>query len=207
MYKVTALHIYPRQFGPRGLRLQVGNWGNSWRTLLVHRPRLRTNGFYTLKTLFTKAACQESIGFDEPKVTGSLETAYYRHFRFFDDGRVLYSPSLVDPWDMAPRLRRARRVDKQIFLGSYSARGRSVQCSFALHYSEVRFELLVLDGCESYSNYPGNHSVLRIVAHSQLLPGPGAAGAGGGEARFPLPVNCDCRFWRDWPMAADQPIS
>jgi len=188
VYRSIAEDIYPRQFGTQ-TKMNIKNWGGSWKTMLIHRPRIRTNGFFTLKTLYTKPPTNDS--FDEPKIVGSIETPYYRHFRFFDEGKVLYSPSTIDPFKMGDILSRSKAIDKQVFMGCYIAKGRRVQTVFRLHYCEIQFELEVLDGCESYSNYPGRHSVMRIVKHSQAL-------ADGSVWEFPLPINCDCRFWRDW---------
>lgn len=196
VYKQIVNDIYPKQFGRATLKINLRNWGGSWKTMLIHRPRIRTNGFYTLKTLYTKPPTNDS--FDEPKIVGSIETTYFRHFRFLDHGHVLYSPSLVDPWKMAEVLGRAKPVEKQVYLGSYEIiKGRIVHASFRLHYCEIFFELEILDGCESYSNYPGKHSVLRILKHSQILPT-------GPEYTFPLPINVDCRFWREWSYYSGQ---
>ena len=198
-YKQMAHQLYPRQFGPR-TGLNVANWGHSWRSLLINRPRIRVNGFYTLKTMFTKAPTNDS--FDDPKIVGSIETVYYRHFRFFNDGRVLYSPSLLDPWEIKGQMARAKAVDKAVYQGSYAAKGRNVSVTLRLHYCTILFDLEILDGCDSYSNYPGKHSVLRIVKHSQTLPGP--PGAPQEECYFPLPLHRDCRFWRDWSFLPSQ---
>lgn len=194
--KHLSYNIYPRQFGAK-TGLNIANWGNSWRSLLINRPRMRTNGFYSLKTLYTKPPTNDS--FDDPKIYGSIETAYYRHFRFFYDGRVLYSPSLLDPWDIAEKLYKARPIEKAIYLGSYTAKGRLVSVSVQMHYCTMLFELEILDGCQSYSNYPGKHSVLRILKHYQVLPSTQ-------EFLFPLPINCDCRFWREWNFSPSQPL-
>lgn len=199
VYKRLAEIVYPSQFGAN-TRLQTSNWGDSWRNLLVHRPRIRTNGFYTLRTMYSKAPTNDS--FDEPKIVGSIESVFHRHFRFFDTHRVLYSPSLQDAWDISDQLYRAKRVEKHIYLGQYSAKGRLVTCVFTLHYCTLKFVLEIRDGCDSYSCYPGKHSVLRILEHSQITPGRGVSE----ECLFPLPINCDCRFWREWHFDPRQEI-
>lgn len=51
-------YIYPRQTARRQLRLQ--NW-QSWRNMLTLRPRLRTNGIYTLRTLFSKSYSNDAF--------------------------------------------------------------------------------------------------------------------------------------------------
>lgn len=198
-YKQMAQALYPRQFGAH-TGLNVANWGHSWRLLLINRPRIRVNGFYSLRTMFTKAPTNDS--FTDPKILESIETVYYRHFRFFDDGRVLYSPSLLDPWEIKRHMARAKAVDKSIFQGSYVAKGRMVAVTLRLHYCTILFDLEILDGSQSYSNYPGKHSVLRILKHAQTLPG--APGALPEECCFPLPLHADCRFWREWTFLPSQ---
>ena len=200
-WRQMAKQTYPRQFGA-ATRLIIENWGGSWRNLVIHRPRLRTNGFYTLRTLYTKAAQNDDP--DADRIVGSLETVHHRHFRFFHDGKVLYcSTPLLDPWKMETRLGEARTIDKLIILGSYKIKGRAVTCSFELHYCTIVFDMEVLDGCESYSMYPGKHSVLRILRHSQATPGRGVKD----ECELPLPINSDCRFWRVWTYNPSQPIA
>lgn len=56
-------------------KLKIENW-KSWSNLLVYKPRLRTNGFYTLRTLFSKAPCNDR--FWEDRNYQSIEV----HYRF-----------------------------------------------------------------------------------------------------------------------------
>jgi hypothetical protein len=51
-------------------KLKIENW-RSWSNMLVHRPRLRVNGFYSLRTLFSKAPCNDR--FWEVKNLQSIE--------------------------------------------------------------------------------------------------------------------------------------
>jgi hypothetical protein len=67
VYQYLCTRTYPSQTGKR--ILQVKNW-YSWQHMLVHRPRLRTNGFYTLRTQYTKAFCADR--FWEEKQTQSI---------------------------------------------------------------------------------------------------------------------------------------
>lgn len=50
--------------------IQVENW-LTWRNMLVYRPRLRTNGFYTLRTKYSKGYCNDN--FWEEKQYKSIE--------------------------------------------------------------------------------------------------------------------------------------
>lgn len=58
VYRFVSEYIYLRQCAKK--RLIVGNWG-SWKNMLINRPRIRTNGFYTLRTSFTKAPCNDAF--------------------------------------------------------------------------------------------------------------------------------------------------
>jgi hypothetical protein len=51
-------------------KLKIENW-RSWSNMLIHRPRLRVNGFYSLRTLFSKAPCNDR--FWEVKNLQSIE--------------------------------------------------------------------------------------------------------------------------------------
>ena len=139
----------------------------------VLRPRIRTNGFYCLRTLYSRAPSNDS--FWEEKITQSVEVRvvhkalekktglenlaiimlrmsnavpislyhheriflplflslffqvkFYRHMRFFDDGRMLYSLDTVEPDDMAKHLTLGAVVPKKIFEGKYTLVGKTV---------------------------------------------------------------------------------
>ena len=164
---------------------------SSWRHMALARPRLRLNGFYSIRSVYSKAPCNDN--FWEPKKTKSVEVEFYRHMRFYENGDVLYSLNTKDPWDF-PFGRNMQPTSKKIFAGKYKCKGKLVAVTVDTHYSTVSFELQVLDGCESYSNYAGNHSVLQIIKHSQVV------GTGQAQSRWgmQLPVNCDMRYWRHW---------
>lgn len=71
VYCFVCEQIYAKQTSKRIYRIE--RW-RSWRNMLIHRPRLRTNGFYTLRTLFTKAYCNDN--FWEEKVNTSIEVVF-----------------------------------------------------------------------------------------------------------------------------------
>lgn len=51
-------------------KLRIENW-KSWRNMMINRPRLRVNGFYCLRTLYSRAPNNDN--FWEPKRTQSVE--------------------------------------------------------------------------------------------------------------------------------------
>lgn len=51
---------------------------------------------------------------------------FYRHMRFFDNGRMLYSLDTVEPDDMAKHLVLGSEVPKKIFEGKYTLIGKQV---------------------------------------------------------------------------------
>lgn len=68
VYRFLCEHIYPAQ--TRLGKLQVEKW-RTWEQMAIHRPRLRTNGVYSLRTLFTRAPCNDN--FWEEKRVESIE--------------------------------------------------------------------------------------------------------------------------------------
>jgi hypothetical protein len=51
LFRALCEYIYTKQTGRAFFKLEA--W-KSWKNMIINRPRLRTNGFYSLKTLFTK---------------------------------------------------------------------------------------------------------------------------------------------------------
>ena len=162
----------------------------SWRHMAILRPRLRLNGFYSIRTVYSRAPCNDN--FWEPKKTKSVEVEFYRHMRFFEGGDMLYSLNTKDPWDH-PFGKSMQPIPKKVFVGKYKCKGRNVTVTVDTHYCTVIFELVVLDGCDSYSQYAGKHSVLQIIKHSTLY---GKKGEVRSESDLQLPVNCDMRYWK-----------
>ena len=54
-------------------KLRIANW-KSWRIMMINRPRLRVNGFYCLRTLYSRAPNNDN--FWEPKRRQSVEVSY-----------------------------------------------------------------------------------------------------------------------------------
>jgi len=191
VYQHLCQQIFLKQFHAR--KLALTNF-KSWKSMAIYRPRLRTNGFYSLRTVYSKPPCTDYFWEEKQKRVQGLECHFYRHFRFYDDNKCLYSLSVTDPWsspfkDMKP-------VSKKIYSATYVAKGRMVEVHVPTHYCEIFFTLEILDGDQSYSMYSGKHSVLRILSHRQMV------GNGEFATEFALPMNCDLRFYRRWLWVA-----
>lgn len=70
VYRTLCHDIFPRQTIKK--KLLVERW-RSWRNMLIHRPRIRTNGFYCLRTSYTKAPNNDR--FWEPRQTEFIEVS------------------------------------------------------------------------------------------------------------------------------------
>lgn len=79
VYKFLCEQIYPRQTQKKVCRIE--RW-KSWRSMLVNRPRLRTNGIYTMRTMFSKAHANDA--FWEEKSYESIEVNGHSFFRRVD---------------------------------------------------------------------------------------------------------------------------
>lgn len=62
IYQEVATRIYLSQTDKK--LLNVHKWG-SWLDMLIHRPRLRTNGFYSLRTSYWKPPCNDAFWEDK----------------------------------------------------------------------------------------------------------------------------------------------
>lgn len=58
IYEEVASRVYLSQTDKK--LLNVSKWG-SWREMLVYRPRIRTNGFYSLRTSYFKPPCNDAF--------------------------------------------------------------------------------------------------------------------------------------------------
>jgi len=121
VYEYLCSIIYLQQTSRK--LLQVSKWG-SWRRMLYHRPRLRTNGLYALRTQYTKE--HNNDRFWEEKDHRSVEVRFYRCFRFMDHNRVLYSLDVMEVEDMAKLMQSGMARPKLVYEGHYSVQGREV---------------------------------------------------------------------------------
>jgi len=216
VYEYLCRITYPMQTAKK--TLQVENWLN-WKNMLIHRPRLRTNGFYTLRTMYSKGYCNDN--FWEEKQYKSVEVKYYRHMRFLDHGRMFYSLDIVEPTDMAKWMATAAPLPKRIFEGRYTIVRREVTVEVPLHYCNMRFVMILLDGDDGYE---GKCNMLRLISHSSTpLPrrtpgqnnnhhninhhqhhGHPAEPAAVHRVEYTLPQVADLRFHRFWNFSSRQ---
>ena len=85
-YRSLCFYIFLSQSSMK--KMNVLKWG-TWKNMLILRPRLRTNGIYTLRTLYSKPPVNDR--FWEEKIREFPEARFYRHLKFFNNGRLLYS--------------------------------------------------------------------------------------------------------------------
>jgi hypothetical protein len=140
--------------------LNIDRW-RTWNRMMINRPRIRTNGFYCLKTLYTRAPCNDN--FWEKKKVESIEMTYYRYMRFFNDGRVLYALNTVHPEEMAKQLSHGLPEPKKLFEGRYVSTGSHVDVEVEMHYCRMYFTLEISDADDGYI---GKHNVLHLTSHA-----------------------------------------
>lgn len=162
VYKSICEQIFLRQCP--GKKLNIDRW-KTWRNMAIYRPRLRTNGFYCLRTTYTRAPNNDN--FWEEKKLESIEVRFYRHMRFFNDGYVLYSMDIIDPYDIDKLLKQSIPIYKRVYEGCYSFSGRGeVIVEVILHYCVMRFKLKIMDGDDGYI---GKHNMLKLIEHSSIV--------------------------------------
>jgi hypothetical protein len=79
-YSRLCHRVYLRQTERK--QLQLNQWG-SWRRMLIHRPRIRTNGVYWLRTSYFK--CPVNDRFWEERITEYVEVS-----RIIDVANIFY---------------------------------------------------------------------------------------------------------------------
>jgi hypothetical protein len=160
VFRSICESTFPRQTLKK--KIQIDRW-KLWKNMAIYRPRIRTNGFYCLRTSYTRAPCNDN--FWEQRITEFIEVKFYRHMRFYNDGYMLYSMDTTDPWDMSKYLEAGVPVYRRIYEGHYSLAGNDLVVEVILHYCVMRFKMKVLDGDDGYI---GKHNMLTIVEHSSV---------------------------------------
>ncbi|GAX15396.1 hypothetical protein FisN_8Lh308 [Fistulifera solaris] len=125
-YRRLCERLYLQQSKKR--TLHVSRFGNSYRTMLEKRPRVRAGGgVYVIKYKQIKKI-QRDMWTEIPH-GAILESIYYRYLYFQEDGRVIYALTTTAPHDMFPRLRRVNlgyTEDAAAVWGRYQVSGRQV---------------------------------------------------------------------------------
>ena len=129
---------------------------------------------------------------------------YYRHLRFFNNGKVLYSLDVIEPNHIARLLESGETIAKRVFLGTYSLRRNEIRVEIKLHYCDMIFDLLLQDGDDGYI---GKHNMLTLLSHSSVSHAapPVRLPAGMVMEQIPsnlvhyhIPINANFRFYRFW---------
>lgn len=82
VYRFLCEITYPRQTSKKICRVQ--HW-KSWKNMIIHRPRLRLNGFYSLRTMYSK--CYSNDAFWEEKKFESIEVfLMFQPYNVYDSG-------------------------------------------------------------------------------------------------------------------------
>lgn len=196
IYKALCQHIYLKQSNKK--TLLVNKFQNSYYYMVSNRSRIRTNGFYTLRTTYTKPPCNDV--FWEDRRVECIETKYYRHLRFINNNKVLYNQDIIDDIDIKAIL--VKPVSKKVYIGDYTLVGRKLVVTIELHYCVMYYHFNILDGCDGYDEgYCGKFNLIRLIEHSALphvYSNNNTAGASTALIQFPIPQNCDFRFSRVW---------
>jgi len=165
----------------------------SYRAILINKPRVRLNGFYSLRTTYTRAPCNDN--FWEDKKVESIEVKYYRNFRFFHNGNCLYSLDVIPVWDVPKHFSKGP-IPKKVFQGTYTINKRELSIQVEMHYCIMYFKLLLLDGSSGFDlGYCGKHNLLRLQEHTAV---PLSVNREDYVSKFQLPFDCDLRFHRVW---------
>ena len=175
----------------------------------LHRPRVRTNGFYCMATEWLKPAVHDMWGGVEPSVH-TLKCQSFRYFRFFADGTVLYCLTHRPPERMAKvlahrdsaaaataaaaaarnHMREGKEPPPAVVKGTFSLHQDGVFVAVRSHYNVVKFTLKLTHG------FRGHFSRLKITRHTSH--GKSAA-PGSAPVYHPETIGYSFFFWRSYP--------
>jgi F-box protein 9 len=153
VYKLLCERLYLNQSKRR--QLHVSRFGNSYRTMLEKRPRVRAGGgVYVMKYVRVKKIQRDM--WTEIPMGAVLENVYYRYLYFQEDGRVLYALTTSPPHEMFRRFlkvclqRGGEKVnDKDAVWGTYQVMKDSVTVSARQPWQHVQLELTIQPFTES----------------------------------------------------------
>lgn len=143
VYKRLCERLYLNQSKRRALH--VSRFGNSYRTMLEKRPRVRAGGgVYVMKHSRVKPVQRDM--WTEVPVGAVLEMVYYRYLYFQEDGRVLYALTSASPHEMFRRFLKmclTRESDPAAVWGAYQVSKRQVTVTAKQAWQYVKFELTI----------------------------------------------------------------
>ncbi|CAM9280616.1 unnamed protein product [Chrysoparadoxa australica] len=135
-------------------QLNVARW-RSWRRMLIHRPRLRTNGIYFLRNSYLKQPVLDMWTTAQPGEL--LKVTHFRYMRFLPDGTVKYA-LLCEPPKQA--LKHFKANNCKILRGNYLVTGNQVNVVVYPHYAKVGFALELKHGI-----WGGHFATLEMKEH------------------------------------------
>lgn len=148
VYKKLCERLYLNQSKRRALH--VGRFGNSYRTMLERRPRVRAGGgIYVMKYQRVKPIQRDM--WTEIPVGAILEMTYYRYIYFLEDGRVLYALTPSPPHEMFKRFRKVclahgseeEYLDPTIVWGTYEVQKTHVTVHAKQEWQYVQLHLTI----------------------------------------------------------------
>eukprot|EP00522_Entomoneis_paludosa_P014858 CAMPEP_0172453046 /NCGR_PEP_ID=MMETSP1065-20121228/10524_1 /TAXON_ID=265537 /ORGANISM="Amphiprora paludosa, Strain CCMP125" /LENGTH=384 /DNA_ID=CAMNT_0013205205 /DNA_START=85 /DNA_END=1239 /DNA_ORIENTATION=+ len=145
VYKKLCERLYLNQSKRRALH--VGRFGNSYRTMLEKRPRVRAGGgVYVMKYSQVKKIQRDM--WTEIPAGAILEMTYYRYIYFQEDGRVLYALTPTAPHEMFVRFRKVcldphNHEDPTIVLGTYQVQKTHVTVHAKQQWQYVQLEMTI----------------------------------------------------------------
>eukprot|EP01041_Mallomonas_annulata_P011273 gene11273-23586_t len=200
-YKFLCKYIYLQQSIKKVLN--VSNWG-SWKHMLIYRPRVRTNGLYSLRTSYWKPPNNDA--FWEEKKREFIEVKIYRHMRFFNNGTMLYSLDHLSPSETSRLFAEGLPIHKKVFLGTYEVSKQNISVKVRTHYAIIYFKLLITDPDDRYY---GKFNRLRMFEHrssaleTEQYRNSNSSSSGNVESdivyvNYHVPDYADLEFYRHW---------
>jgi len=144
VYKRLCERCYLNQSKRRVLN--ASRFGQSYRTMLETRPRVRAGGgLYVMKYLTIKKVQRDM--WTEVPPGAILETVYYRYLYFQENGTVLYALTNDPPHEMIIRFFKmmvTKQPDKQAVWGRYQVAKHRVTVVAEQAWQVVRLEMSIM---------------------------------------------------------------
>jgi F-box protein 9 len=192
VYKRLCERLYLNQSRRRALH--VSRFGNSYRTMLERRPRVRAGGgVYVMKHARVKQIQRDM--WTEVPVGAVLETVYFRYLYFFENGRVLYALTSQPPHEMFPRFLKmclyrpeerpeeGDSIDKAAVWGTYQVQKCKVMVQAKQPWQYVRLELSI----KPENTMHGRYGYLSFDRHETSISGKFDAETWGDRISYDVP--------------------
>ncbi|KAG1672950.1 hypothetical protein FOA52_012395 [Chlamydomonas sp. UWO 241] len=198
LWEVACTEAFQMQYPDRAAlsRLATTMYRGSWRRMFLEQPHVRFDGVYVSRNTYVKTGVADmSLRRAQHAV---VIVAYYRYYRFFPDGTLLYrtSPSVVSTVAKTMRSHRDKsgHVADHVYSGRYLLKGSRVFVVFRLPNSrstEIRSRLQLRGTCAGAFNRLDIESIVSYdredgMQQSLLAPDPepdSLPDAAGGSSR------------------------